>query len=311
VADTAGVTAPRQVVPGRTLFITRRCTQRQFLLLPEKKVVDAVEYCLAEAALRTGVTLHAWRQMTNHFHMLIRDNEGRYPEFLAHFHKLVAKVLNAHWGRSENFWSNAQPSVVWAVTRDDAFDKLVYLLANPVAADLVERATEWPATGSLEQNTSAEPLGKVLTRPDYFRKTGPMPEKVVLTAERIGGFEELTSDEWAAKVRKAVREAEVTARDLRRRERRTVLGVRAVMRAKHTDTPKSPARRTTLFPHIACRDVALCKEQLAALAAFRYAHRNALRRLCAGEKGVVFPPGTYRVRLFGVRCADSKPRRVS
>jgi len=30
--------APRQIVPGSTYLVTRRCSQRQFLLLPSKTV---------------------------------------------------------------------------------------------------------------------------------------------------------------------------------------------------------------------------------------------------------------------------------
>jgi hypothetical protein len=44
------VTAARQVIPGRVHLLTRRCTQRQFLLRPDDFVEEAYEYCLAEAA---------------------------------------------------------------------------------------------------------------------------------------------------------------------------------------------------------------------------------------------------------------------
>jgi hypothetical protein len=44
------------------------------------------------------------------------------------------------------------------------------------------------------------------------------------------------------------------------------------------------------------------KEELASLREFRTAHRAALDRLRKRERGVVFPAGTYRVKLFGVRC---------
>jgi putative transposase len=43
---------PREVLPGRTYMITRRCTERQFLMRPDKETNNAFIYCLAEAAAR-------------------------------------------------------------------------------------------------------------------------------------------------------------------------------------------------------------------------------------------------------------------
>jgi hypothetical protein len=46
---------PRQVLPGQFYMITRRCTQRQFLLRPDRETNNAFTYCLIEAALRCQV----------------------------------------------------------------------------------------------------------------------------------------------------------------------------------------------------------------------------------------------------------------
>jgi hypothetical protein len=43
------MSAPRPVFPGRYLFITRRCTQREFLLRPDEETNNAFVYALAEA----------------------------------------------------------------------------------------------------------------------------------------------------------------------------------------------------------------------------------------------------------------------
>ena len=44
---------PREVLPGRTYMITRRCSERRFLLWPDNKTTNAFIYCLAVAAQRT------------------------------------------------------------------------------------------------------------------------------------------------------------------------------------------------------------------------------------------------------------------
>ena len=147
-ADRAVMTAPREIVPGRDYMITRCCTQQSYLLKPEAQVTETYLYCLAEAAERFRVTVYAFTAMSNHHHMVVRDNEGNLPEFLAHFHKLVAKVLNAHWRRRENLWSNEQVHILHLVTSQDVFDKIIYVLANPIADHLVERVKHWKGASS-------------------------------------------------------------------------------------------------------------------------------------------------------------------
>ena len=46
---------PRQVLPGQFYMITRRCTQRQFLLRPVPATNNAFTYCLIEAAQRCEI----------------------------------------------------------------------------------------------------------------------------------------------------------------------------------------------------------------------------------------------------------------
>ena len=40
---------PRQILPGSTYLITRRCTQRQFLLKPSPLTNQVIAYCYAIA----------------------------------------------------------------------------------------------------------------------------------------------------------------------------------------------------------------------------------------------------------------------
>ena len=125
-------------------MITRRCTQRQFLLRPDRATNNAFVYCLAVAALRTGVRVLFTAAQSNHHHTGILDPLGKYPEFIEHFHKLLAKCMNALRGRWENFWSSEQTSVVRLVDSGDVLDKMVYALTNPVKDNLVERVSETP-----------------------------------------------------------------------------------------------------------------------------------------------------------------------
>ena len=66
---------PRQVLPGAFYMITRRCSERRFLLRPDRVTNNAYLYCLIEAAraamleparrLRYGLrdTRHVFREL--------------------------------------------------------------------------------------------------------------------------------------------------------------------------------------------------------------------------------------------------------
>jgi len=125
-------------------MITRRCTQRQFLLTPCPRTNQIIRYALAYAAKVTGVQLHAVCFMSNHWHGIVSDPGACLPKFLEHFHRLIAKAQNAWLHRRENFWSSERASVVHLETDSDVLSKMAYVIANPIAARLVERLEDWP-----------------------------------------------------------------------------------------------------------------------------------------------------------------------
>jgi len=90
-------------------MVTRRCTQRQFLLRPDPETTKAFLYCLALAAEHARMQVVAFLAHSNHHHTIVVDTEGRMPEFLECFHKLLAKHQNALRGRWENFWRPRPP----------------------------------------------------------------------------------------------------------------------------------------------------------------------------------------------------------
>src|SRR4051812_4451132 len=135
---------PRQVLPGQFYMLTRRCTQRQFLLRPDPVANAIIWYCLAEAAARFGIVVLLPVAMSNHIHVVRYDPNGRIIEFAEHFHKMTARSLNALRGRWENLWASEPPCLVTLVEPADVIDKLVYVATNPVNAHLVERAHQWP-----------------------------------------------------------------------------------------------------------------------------------------------------------------------
>ena len=297
------MTAPRPVLANSNLMLTRRITQRTFLLRPDPKVVAIYNYCLAEAAARFGVPIYGWIAMSNHEHILTCDPKANYPEFIAHFRKMVAKAMNRHHKRNENFWSSEQANVVRLLEPRDCFERLIYILMNPVAADLVDRAADWPGASSLVQNLSGRPL-TVRRPPGYFRDDGPMPEEVTLKVTRIPGYETLTDEEWREKILDEVRRAEERVRAERLKEHRGLLGRKGVLETDPQSRPGKEAQRSRVRPHLAARDPARRMEALRAIRSFRDAHRRAREKFRAGDRDAVFPNGTYQMRRLGARCVE-------
>ena len=95
-ADDTNVTQPRRIVPGETHMITRRISQRRYLLRPDENLNEIFEYCLAEAAERYNIGLIAWLVMSNHYHAVVHDPDGNLPAFTEHLHKLLAKSINTY-----------------------------------------------------------------------------------------------------------------------------------------------------------------------------------------------------------------------
>ena len=278
-------------------MITRRCTQRQFLMRPDEKTNNAYIYCLAVAAQRYRIRVIFTAAMSNHHHTGIEDPDGNYPAFLEHFHKLFAKCQNALRGRWENFWSSEQTSVVRLVDPDDIIDKMVYALTNPVKDRLVEKAHHWPGVSSL----GAVIHGKLLvaSRPrHFFRDDGGMPDVVSLSISRPAPFEDLSEKEFATMVEERIRTVEQKVSAECHRVGVQVLGRRAILAQRWHAQPSSREPRRQLDPRVAARSHWSRIEAMLRNRAFRDAYIAARAAFIAGVRDVVFPAGTYWLRRF-------------
>lgn len=285
---------PRQILAGRPYMITRRCVQRQFLLLPDPITNSIFLYCLAEAAQRFGIDVILPSVLSNHHHTIVFDREGRVVEFMEHLHKMLARVLNARWGRSENLWSSAQVSLEPLEERNDVLEALVYAATNPVKDGLVEHVEDWPGVNGLAALLSGRPLQA--TRPTwYFREGGKMPASAIL--ELTIPPELGDAETFRREVKEQIDRAVESFNEERRRAGRKVMGRAAVLRQPWSATPTTSTPRGGLRPSIAARSRWSRVEALARNRAFIDAYRVARKAWLAGEPAV-FPAGTYWLSKF-------------
>jgi putative transposase len=285
---------PRQVLSGAYYLITRRCTQRQFLLRPDPETNNAYLYCLIEAALRFQIDLLVMCMMSNHHHLVIRDRFGRYPEFIEHLHRMIARSQNALRGRWENFWASGQTSVVQLVNREDVLRKVAYTATNPVKDQLVERIEHWPGINGYRALMTGEMLTAERPR-HFFRADGPMPARVTMQVE----FPEELGDSavLAAELEMMVREIEQKAVTARLRIGGRVFGRAEILRQSWKDSPETVVSRRQMSPRIAARSTWARIEALAQNRIFVRAYAEA-RALWLAGVDTVFPAGTYWLRRF-------------
>jgi REP element-mobilizing transposase RayT len=275
-------------------LITRRCTQRQFLLRPDPETNNAFTYCLIEAALRYEISVILPCAMSNHYHVVIFDPQGRYPAFIEHFHKMLARSQNALRGRWENFWSSEQVCVVKLVDRDAVMSKLVYTATNPVKDHLVDRVHHWPGVNGLKELLTGRRLRAVRPR-HFFRPDGPMPEVVEMPLSiphQLGSEAELLDE-----LKQRVHAVEVEVAAERHRSGRRVCGRRAVLQQSWRAQPSSNEPRRNLRPQVATQDKWARMEAILRNRAFLAAYAQARAGWLDGN-AVVFPPGTYWLRRF-------------
>jgi REP element-mobilizing transposase RayT len=296
-----GMTAPRQVLPGTTYLVTRRCSHRQFLLRPSPLTNSVFLYVLAVASCRFGVHVHAYCVLSNHFHLVVTDPGARLPAFEQYLDSLVARAVNSSLGRWESFWAPSSYSAVALVSRDDIVDKAAYVLANPTAAGLVPRGRDWPGLWSAPEKIGAAPIAA--RRPaTFFRSNGYMPETATLELTAPPGFD--SPGDFGSRLALALVALEEKARRQLASGGRGFLGAARVLAQKPWARPAPGEPRRQLKPRVASRDKWKRIEVLTRLLDFLGAYREAWLAMRAGATDVLFPAGTYGLRVTcGVRCA--------
>ncbi|MGE0545832.1 MAG: hypothetical protein AB7R00_02155 [Kofleriaceae bacterium] len=270
--------------------MTRRVTQRQFLLRPDDETNNAYLYCLIEAAQKYEVDVVIAQMMSNHSHEKLFNRGGDRVRFYQRFHGHLAKCINMQRGRWENMWASGQTSVVEPLDREAWIDQLVYIATNPVKAGLVEKVHQWPGPKFVQALLNKRTLRA--TRPRFFRANGPMPavvEYAPTIPPELGDADEIIAE---LRLRIAAEEEKCALN-----RKRPVLGRRRVLRQSWRDSPTSQEPRRNMSPRVASRDAQRRVDRLEDDRAWRAEYRTARSLWLAGEPAM-FPPGTYWLARF-------------
>jgi len=335
----------RKVVDGWTTLITRRCAEQKFLMRPDREgtVKDTYEYCVAHAAIETGVQVHAYVAMSNHSHTLATDPAGERPSFARNFHSLFARIMNLLLGRKGHFFDGASSyNDLHCVEGEDILSRMVYVTTNPVAAGLVERPEDWPGAITLPEHFLEGAPSIVIARPtkllrdkgrttkrvhtardrarEHSKPKEPLPDQRELRLVIPVQYRHLGREGFVKLYRERVDIRLEQLHDERKRQadrkKRGYLGVEAIFRTLVNDAPKPKTPEELerakqqrlddgLIPHIACKNPALRIQHKEWLCTFYRENRKSYEAFRDGKRDEVFPTGTWGMaRYQGVRVAD-------
>jgi putative transposase len=289
----------RSIHPGTTYLITRRTERRHCLLRPDLLINAFIFYTFIVSARRYGILLHAFCAMSTHMHYVVTDPEGQLPRFLEMFHRIVAIGIRIIHAWDGSVWDRSQTSVVELNTRQAIVEKIAYTLANPVEAGLVWNAQDWPGAKTTVEDIGQSTL-KVQRPNKYFRaKNSEWILNAQLAITLPPSIPSAEAQVFREDIRNELRKLENAAHE--RIPQHKVLGAKRASKVSPESriTTREPAcQRNPTFAlgRGAAKEVRLAA--IAKLRAFRSAYREAWSKWRAGDRSVVFPAGTYAMRVI-------------
>lgn len=309
----------RRHEPGQYILVTTRCYQSSFFLRPDHEVNNAILEWLTRAQVRfPDVEILAVCVMSNHLHLVVRDQRGELAAWAHCFFGSLAKAINRIRNRSGNLFErrySAEP----ILDLDALVDRLVYTVTNPVAAGLCKRVANWPGVVLYATERAKEiPVTWVdrakhrLAEVKARARRGSTPDgdefllqgKLILTPlPMTEGFQSDT-----ASIEAAVEAREQQLAQDRRLAGRKTLTRRQVLSQNWRTTPSQPSRSPR--PRCHASDLSLRKQFIRDFRHFVGLFREASERFRNGDGSVSFPlwcypPGLPMIRVVSDRAVGA------
>ena len=270
---------------------TRRCIQRRFLLRPDGITTRVFKYLLARAARLTGVLIHEFQVLSNHYHIVFSDPRGQRSKFFQELNSLLARAVNSVFGEWETFFAPGSFNAVVLVDGAAIEQECLYTLCNAVKDGLVSHPKHWDGA-----NSWCMEYGKpeYISRPDtgFFSKDMRAFEVLVLVRpERL--YPDLSDKEVLARLRD-----EATARSheyVKKLHKKggAVMGMERVRKQPRESSPLTRAPRRGIRPTVAGANKWARIEALQRNAQFLADYEEARLEFEKGNRDVCFPIGTY------------------
>ena len=292
----------RFVPPSSLVEVTCRTVQGRWLLRPSPELRDIVVGILARARTRySGVRLHAFVFLSNHFHLLATaESAQQLAGFMCYVNSNVAREAGRLYQWTDKFWGTRFQAIVVSLEEAAQVGRLRYVLSQGCKEGLVRRPAEWPGAQCIDALLEGKPLmGHWIDRTRQYEahRRGREADDSLFASDEILSLESLPC--WAHLPPEKIR-AHIAAliADIEREttaalaaEGREPLGAQAVQRQDPHERPARVKRSPAPLIHAASRAVRL--EFWAAYREFVRAFRCASERLRRGDLSATFPPWSF------------------
>ena len=283
------MTRPKRHLPQECVLITRRTHNREFLLAPNRHVVELVTYALALYSGQYGIKVHAAMVMSNHIHLVVTDTRGERSAFMRSFFALIARARNCQLERRDTFWSGQSVGDCVLLDPKTIMDKCVYTWANPVTACLTTKPESWAGFLVGTQHWGET---RMVQRPEKFFKRSTLPDAVIFTPEPPP-VPDLPPSEMMDSYKKALKEK---VSHLLTTRRLILPTLRTGAYGKPFLKPKTREPWRKLNPEFAGHP-RVRHDAVHEMALFRVAHRKGRESIRRGDiKAACMPPGTISLR---------------
>jgi len=286
---------------GALVEVTCRTVQGRLLLCPSPQLNDIILGVLGRAQTKHPVEIVAYAFASNHWHALLRvDDAKQLSDFMCFFNSNLAKEIGRRTGWKEKVWGRRYQAIVISDEVEVQVARLRYILAHGVKECLVDRVAEWPGVHCavpLMTGAAVEGTWFDRTREYNARLRGRELEKgesastEVVRLSPLPCWKHLAEEKYRDRIREIVREIDETAAARRAESLIPTLGPEGV-RAQNPETrPKRIKKSPAPFFHALRKKVR--KVLWEAYGVFLAAYREAAERWRAGDRGAVFPAGSF------------------
>ena len=271
------------------------------MLCPSPQLNDIILGVLGRAQHKHPVEIVAYAFASNHWHALLRvDDAKQLSDFMCFFNSNLAKEVGRRTGWKEKVWGRRYQAIVISDEVEVQVARLRYCLSHGVKEGLVDRVEAWPGvhcavplmTGAAVEGTwfdrtreyNARLRGKELEK-------GESASTEVVRLSPLPCWKHLTEEKYRDRIREIVREIDETAAAQRAESLIPTLGPEGV-RAQNPETrPKRIKKSPAPFFHALRKKVR--KALWEAYGVFLAAYREAAEKWRAGDRGAVFPAGSF------------------
>ncbi len=289
-------------VPETTMVeVTDRTIHGRFLLLPTPLLKKIVLGALGRAQRLHGVRIFGFACLTNHLHLLLEvDDAQTLSLFMGCFLSKLAREVGRLYGWKETVFPHRYHAIPVTGEEPAQIERLKYLLSNGVKEDLVERVADWPGAHCVTSLLTGEPLEGIWHERDQETRARNRGQEIspgqfeipeTVTFDPLPCWQHLSPEEQRQRVTRLVEEVEAEAAAERKRTGKPVLGVEAILAQDPYDHPERPKKEPAPFVHAATKAARLAFREAYAL--FVAAYREAAEKLRKGDRGAVFPIGSF------------------